>query len=725
MLPAEPDLAGHRASHGVITIMNGIGRQSLGYCAGVLGLVALGWILTGQAARPSHQGQPMDWTHRHVIFSQPSTDAQAAAVMHDPRYWQQFNRQHFVRTLNVGQADLNSGLFANAPGSQGAWSENLGSGANAGAGVYPAKYSFSVTTANCGGTAARPDTVVFSTGLAGKATQANIVAFDNLYAGCGGTVPQVYWAYNTGIGTGWQILTSPISSEDGTQVAFVQRSGGVAYLVLLKWAPGGTISSPIAPVNITNLSLYRGCTAPCMTQIELMTGGSLVTAMDDTTSSVFPVYGLDVIWVGGEFGWLNKFTGVFKGTPARVTTGGFPVQVPVGGNLFTSSPVYDFASNSVFISDTGGFLDRVSSTGAVTTSGQLDFGIGGSATVIASPVVDSTSGKVYVFASSDGTNAAVYQLPTNFAAGSTGTKITVGVSSASPNPMFAGEFDSSYFGSGTATGNLYVCGNTGGAPTLYRIPINAGTMAAAVAGPVLSSSTTTGCSPVTDVPNPNVTGGATEWIFASAQASGLGNSCGGGGCAMNFLNTPWLPSHAYTVGQQVLDSRFNVETCRVAGTSRTAAQGPPAWNAAVGGSTTDGTGTLRWINQGPQAAAHGAWQASHAYVVGNSIIDSNGNVQVVTTAGTSKTGTHPTWQTTIYAPNTFDGSVRWRNGGLPATSSLATAGGTGGIIVDNVVGSTTLGGASQIYFSTQSNQSCITSGTTGGCAMQASQAALK
>ena len=194
---------------------------------------------------------------------------------------------------------------------------------------------------------------------------------------------------------------------------------------------------------------------------------------------------------------------------------------------------------------------------------------------------------------------------------------------------------------------------------------------------------------------------------------------------MNFLNTPWLPSHAYTVGQQVLDSRFNVQTCRAAGTSRTAAQGPPAWNATVGASTTDAT-TLRWVNQGPQAAAHGAWQSSHTYAVATAIIDTNLTVQVVTTAGTSRTAAqgHPTWATTINTI-TADNTVRWRMVGLPATSSLAAAGGTGGIIVDNVVASGTMAGASQIYFSTQGNQLCVTSGTTGGCAMQASQSALK
>ena len=62
--------------------------------------------------------------------------------------------------------------------------------------------------------------------------------------------------------------------------------------------------------------------------------------------------------------------------------------------------------------------------------------------------------------------------------------------------------------------------------------------------------------------------------------------------------------------------------------------------------------------------------------------------------------------------------------GTLATVSLAATGGTSGIIMDNTVGSGTLAGASEVYFSTQGNQTCGTTGT-GGCAVQASQSALQ
>ena len=130
-----------------------------------------------------------------------------------------------------------------------------------------------------------------------------------------------------------------------------------------------------------------------------------------------------------------------------------------------------------------------------------------------------------------------------------------------------------------------------------------------MAGPILTSATT-GCSPVTDISNPNAAGGTKEWIFAGVKASGSGNSCAAGGCAMNYVNTPWIASHTYAVGQQVLDTHFQVQTCRVAGLSRATT---PNWSIVVGASTNDNV--ARWVNQGPQLAAHGVWLASHVYAV--------------------------------------------------------------------------------------------------------------
>lgn len=700
--------------------MKGAAARLVGFTAGLLAIVGLGWVLGGQASNINEPGIPTDWSHRHLIFSRPATAARAAIIERSARYWQQWARRNVVRTLEPRVLGADGSPVINLSGSNegtdGAdWSEFLGNNASVGPGNYPAKWGFKSSVASC-----TSDYVVFNTGLAGSSSQATVVAFNNLYSGCGGTVPSVTWAYNTG----GQVLTSPVISKDGTQVAFVQTAGGFGTLILLKFAASTTqsVGAPRTLAAVSN-ALYRNCTAPCMTQIFLRDGSG--TQTDDTTSSVFPDYDGDVIWVGGARGWLHKLTGVFIGTPAEVRAGGFPAHL--SGNSL-SSPVFDYASKQVFVGDYGGFMYRVSATGVATATAQIDHGAG----LVAAPIVDSTAGKVYAFSSNDNSTnctgsvpcAGVYLFPTNFASGATGTEAAVGASNVAPpnpNPLFEGDFDSTYQASSNATGNLYVCGNTGGPPILYQIPINAGVMGTVVAGPALSNATT-GCSPVSDISNPNATGGINEWIFASVQGSSISSSCTSGGCMTNFVVQPWLPATAYKVGQEILDNHFQIQVAWVAGTSRSAAQGPPTWNTVIGSGTPDNT--AHWVNQGPQSASHAAWQASHAYALGDEVIDTRNNIQAVITAGTSRAAGHPGWNANVFAI-TNDNTVQWRNVGAVATAGLAAAGGTSGVIMDNTVPNGTLAGASQIYYSTQSNQNCKTSGGSGGCAVQASQSALK
>jgi hypothetical protein len=713
--------------------MNGTAPRFLRLAVGLSGLAVLGWVLIGQAAPRARHGIPLptDWSHSHVIFSRPATAEQVALVSEDPRYWQQRHRREDLVTRVEGTDPTPDILDAASSSTNGAWSEDLGNNGVPGAGNYPAKFSFSTTTANCS-----TDYVVYSTGLIGSGTQASVVAFNNLYAtGCTGAVPAVYWAYNTG----GLILTSPVLSLDGTQVAFVQTSGspaGQAGLVLLKWKASTTesVGSPGVPTVAASAAAYRTCVAPCMYEVFLHNGGG--TAVDDRTSSPFYDYSGDIAWVGGATGWLHEITGVFKGTPTEVThaTGVFPVQVnPTNPNTL-SNPVYDHGSKNVFVGDAGGFFYAVNSaTAAVTKSAQMDFGAG----LVASPILDQTNGLLYVFASSDGTTncapgavacSAVYILSNTFTAGTKGTELAVGTSVAfgtfpNPNPLYLGAFDSTYYNSVGGTGNLYVCGNTGLNPTVYRVPILAGafsTSALAVAA-LTPAAKHVACSPVTDFSNPNALGGPAERLFFSVANNAHPTACGGKGCVMNFVDTPWQPSTAYARGQLVLVRRSNntlwMNVAIVGGTTGATA---PAWTNTAG-TITPGDGTVTWLNQGtPLVTPLAAWVKNHAYAVPNRIIDSNGNVEIVTIAGTSGGGAAPAFSTTAGGLTPLDGTVTWINAGAWPNAGLVATLGTGGVIIDN---SNALTGASQVYFFTLGNQPCPT--TSGACAMQASQSTLK
>jgi CubicO group peptidase (beta-lactamase class C family) len=183
----------------------------------LLGLVAVAMLLPGQEYSSSipKVSMPEDWSHHHVVFSNSSTLEQN--LRRDPRFWHQWYRRNVSRSAPsprpAHDAFLRHDDNSSEPGSnsflrsrrrhrrrprlpeelKSDWAISLGPNGSVGAGNYPAKFSFDVNTANCG-SAAQPDFVVFNTSVQGSSNQARIVAYDNLYTGCGGTVPTTYWA---------------------------------------------------------------------------------------------------------------------------------------------------------------------------------------------------------------------------------------------------------------------------------------------------------------------------------------------------------------------------------------------------------------------------------------------------------------------------------------------------------------------------------------------------
>src|ERR1700728_422397 len=100
-----------------------------------------------------HIGIPTDWSHRHMVFSAPRSPREALHLSENPRYLQQWLRRNIER--RPSRHPLHRDLNAD-------WSESMGTGATVAAGQYPAKFSFSATTASCA-----KDFVVFNTSLAG------------------------------------------------------------------------------------------------------------------------------------------------------------------------------------------------------------------------------------------------------------------------------------------------------------------------------------------------------------------------------------------------------------------------------------------------------------------------------------------------------------------------------------------------------------------------------
>jgi hypothetical protein len=281
--------------------------------------------------------------------------------------------------------------------------------------------------------------------------------------------------------------------------------------------------------------------------------------LSDTYSAPYYDPTTDTIYVGDDVGNLHKFTPVFNGTLAEVTTGGWPLSVNASASL--GSPVYDTGSLNVFVGDYPlgfsslcqpntsttispcGYLYSVSSSGTVTKSAELDFNNG----IIDSPIVDSSVGMVYAFAGQDNSTscalpplstgspcAGVYQFATNFGSGATGTEAQVGAGSQF---MMSGAFDNAYFTTGT--GNLYVVGNTGPANnTLYQIPITSGVITPpANAGPAVSTNYTSGYYAAGLQVTEYLNGGA-DYVFLSVLAFGNATGCTGqsvlNGCAMGF-----------------------------------------------------------------------------------------------------------------------------------------------------------------------------------------------
>jgi len=417
--------------------------------------------------------------------------------------------------------------------------------------------------------------VAFTTSLVGSSSAPSIVAFDELYstqggAGglCGASGPSVEWSYNTnptGDTTG-TTLTSAAVSLDGTKVAFVEsrtNANGGAILHILNWKPGGegTIAAPVAPQTI--LAAGQNWTTNCPAGNSCISNIILSGAQPDTNSAPFVDYSSDVIYVGDNNGVLHKITGVFLGAPAEVVTGGWPLTVHAASVL--TGPVFETTSRNIFVGDSSGQLSFVrelgSTVGACASGsppclGSVNAPLGGS--LVDSPIVDSSTGRVLVVDGTDTNNGSAYQFDTGLTAGSKVT-VNIGGSGAGSN-LYSGAFDDAYFSVGPASGHLYTCGKDSAntdRPAIYQLTFTSSGVLNASNGALVNLVNANGvaCSPVTELLN-----GGTDRIFFSVTNSAFpplivglfnlgGNATGclsiltPNGCVMSIaLGGAWPPA---------------------------------------------------------------------------------------------------------------------------------------------------------------------------------------
>jgi hypothetical protein len=170
-------------------------------------------LVAGAEMERAEKGAPDDWSHRHLVFSNPGPEENAIQngrydswlhITNDPRFIMQ-QKKRAVGSKQLADrkvfaaASGNSGLISpvvnkggRAGGKQAApihrdWAIGLGTG-NPTQATYPAKWSFDTTTASCSG-----DFVAYPTGAAGAA---GVYSIDGRRSYSGSTEASDFAAWN-------------------------------------------------------------------------------------------------------------------------------------------------------------------------------------------------------------------------------------------------------------------------------------------------------------------------------------------------------------------------------------------------------------------------------------------------------------------------------------------------------------------------------------------------
>lgn len=473
-------------------------------CVGFLSRGAVVAAQEGTANR--HVGVVQDWSDRNIVFTYDGLQQHPELLRTEPRVMR--------KLMQSLQRSLPAGLHNTEEAAQSAghrdWSFPLGR-SHVATNMYPAKYSFDPSqTPSC-----QNDFVVFGLDTGGATGgQANLVGLNNLYSGTGGicTGPTVLFAYN--ISSNGKVATSPVLSEDGTKIAFVESQGAASIFHVLTWKAGqGTsVTAAVAPTTMTSLTYSTYST---------------------TTSAPWVDYSDDIAYVGDDNGTIYEISPVFTGTPALVRS------ISVSSTYRMSPPVLDRELGQLLVGSRNGDLYEIDT--ATWALNALIVGAHGGTNpgVLAPPIIDVTNGTAFVTSSNDGTSAVIVQV--DISALTQLEKARIGIGAHSKTVLSIGQpaLDNNYYNN-PSTGAIYACG-TGTddtTPWLYTFGFSGIDMNTTPASSQqLLTSTTATCTNFTEFFNPNVGAGTDFFFFGLTEdCTGTGTS----GCVVDLTSSSLL-----------------------------------------------------------------------------------------------------------------------------------------------------------------------------------------
>ena len=736
--------------------------QGLLGAALVIGLV----VVSGTNAQNDPVHTSTDWSHRHLIFSTPETLFERIQFSSNHRYVQQWVRRYAEKAEKEDDREAWRWRRAEPESMKGDWSMNMGAGARVGQGMYPAKFSFDASTANCGNVVApaQPDFVVYNTSRPGSNVLVAATAFGTFSAAAGAAAGSTIVFTNPTLGTVLSMSPGPSNANTGPNTGtyvvpapFVVGAGGSVNTEATNLSVAINLAGNGSHVGITSPGTAGGRVNFTATTAGLA-GNNITIANSAAPASRFTP--ANITFAGGANGQASvvAFDNLYSGcAPPALATPTVYWAYNTGGTVVTSTTLSYDGSQVGFVQTLGGIgtltLIKWKASATDNYNNPTDLTAANNVTnanyrACTAPCMTTILFDANGHPRTDTNSAVFYDFPsdTMFVGGNGGTlrkftgvflgtpaencaagcgvvqvgwPVFLGVANITTSPVYD-----------HATGQIFV-GDSGG--FLYSV-----TNPVAPALPVVVTSARLGFSlGIVDSPIVDSVAGKV-YVFVSNDAGGVAtaNNSRVFQFAANFAGAS--SGASVTVGDSSgavrafagdFDNAYYTSPTGRAGNlyvcgSVTGAVNyiPTLWQIGI-----TGTGAMAPLaTQGPALASVSGTSCGPVVEFYNSTAPAKDWIFTSVTA--NKITAAP-----INCPvaggagciMSFDvTSGAAISAATTTVGHTAVTGGASGVVLDNTVGAGTLAGASQVYFTPLGNQACTTSGGNGGCAIQASQSSL-